>query len=197
MVRPLNLGGVSASGGGSGGPPGGYIGVLPQTSVGADYSEIADNAWCTTSGYVDSLLDNLNHLRYRLQLLEAGGAVWELIVQEDGATVLSGVEIINFENAEVTDDGGGTVTVTCSGGGSGNDQMYGEDLTDQVPQIAEAFYIVDNTFVADTLRVYYNGLRQKNTNYTEETSLSGTAVAGFWLHFETITGDELAVDYEY
>ena len=38
---PLMLGGVASSGAGTSGPPGGFIGYLPQSRVTYDYSEIA------------------------------------------------------------------------------------------------------------------------------------------------------------
>lgn len=66
-ARPMILGAISASGGGLGTRPGGYIGFLPQTQVAYDYTE---GATITTSG-IPSVLDNLNHIRYRLEVLES------------------------------------------------------------------------------------------------------------------------------
>lgn len=44
---------------------------------------------------------------------------WELVVQEDDVPIASGVDTINFEgDVEVTDDGGGKITVTVSASGS-------------------------------------------------------------------------------
>lgn len=114
-AQPVNLGGVSGSAGGAGGPPGGFIGWLPQTRVAYDIDEIASSG-ITSSG---TLLDNLNHIRYRLQILEAG----TLIVDElDGIPTASGVNHITFSGgATVTDLGGGHVIIgiTASGGGGG------------------------------------------------------------------------------
>jgi hypothetical protein len=67
QVRPVILGGVTASGGGEGGPPGGFIGTLPQTKVSYDLSEISSMD-IPASG--ESLLDNLNHIRYRINTIE-------------------------------------------------------------------------------------------------------------------------------
>ena len=67
QVKPFNLGGITASGGGSGTPPGGYVGVLPQTRVAYDLSELATDE-TPVSGW--SILDNLNHIRYRVETLE-------------------------------------------------------------------------------------------------------------------------------
>ena len=68
-AAPLVLGGVTGSGGGIGGPIGGFVGFLPQTRVAYDLSEIASSG-TPLSGM--SLLDNLNHIRYRLDMLGSG-----------------------------------------------------------------------------------------------------------------------------
>lgn len=67
-ATPLILGGVAGSGGGAGGPGGGFVGYLPQKRVCYDTSEAA------YSGIIGSgsLLDNLNHIRYRIENLETG-----------------------------------------------------------------------------------------------------------------------------
>jgi hypothetical protein len=69
LARPLNLGGVAAVSGGSTGGTG-YIGQLPQTRIAYDLSEAAT---ATTPVSGSSLLDNLNHIRYRLGQVEASG----------------------------------------------------------------------------------------------------------------------------
>jgi len=96
-----------------GGPPGGYRGYLPQTRVA--YDPIEDETLATTlSG---TLLDNLNHIRYRIGALEGGGSPGSISVQEDDILIASGVTILNFEGGvSVTDDGGGKVTILVSGG---------------------------------------------------------------------------------
>jgi len=66
-VRPLILGGTSAINGGEGGPPGGFIGYLPQWKVAYDLTEAAT---LVTVASGESLLDNLNHIRYRIGYLE-------------------------------------------------------------------------------------------------------------------------------
>lgn len=60
--QTLNLGGVSGASGGGGGPLGGFIGQLPQKRVAYDTSEEAKLTIASGSG---SLLDNLNHIRYK------------------------------------------------------------------------------------------------------------------------------------
>ena len=67
VTRPMVLGGVSGATGGSGGPPGGYIGVLPQYRVAFDSTEA--EVW-TLPGSGLSLIDNLNRIRYRIASAE-------------------------------------------------------------------------------------------------------------------------------
>lgn len=119
LTRPLMLGGVAASNGGGGGPPGGFVGYLPQNRVAYDLSELATLAVLPSS----SLIDNLNHIRYRLQTLEnASGESYNLIIKDDGTFVASGITVIDFIGANVNvtaiPDG---VTVTISSNvGSGD-----------------------------------------------------------------------------
>ena len=116
-VKPLNLGGVSSSGGGIGGPPGGFLGYLPQIRVAFDESELA-SSFTPTSG--ESLLDNLNHIRYRLQELESGVSFTGINVLKDDILLASGILNLNIStNMDVTVLGD-TATLTSSGGsGSG------------------------------------------------------------------------------
>ena len=66
-AKPLFLGGVTGSGGGVGSPTGGFVGYLPQSRVAFDLSEVASSG-IPASG--QSLLDNLNRIRYELSTLE-------------------------------------------------------------------------------------------------------------------------------
>jgi hypothetical protein len=66
-AAPLQLGATSS---GVGGPPGGYVGYLTQGRVSYDNLEIASSG-LVPSGI--SLIDNLNHIRYRLGVIESGG----------------------------------------------------------------------------------------------------------------------------
>lgn len=68
MAQPLQLGGISGPDGGTGGPPGGFIGLLPQTKITYDETEAATLV-TVESG---NLVDNLNHIRYRLNEVESG-----------------------------------------------------------------------------------------------------------------------------
>ena len=65
------LGGSSGSAGGTGGPPGGFIGKLAQGYVCYDTTE-AEAITGTTS-----LVDNLNHIRYRINVMEETGEYGE------------------------------------------------------------------------------------------------------------------------
>lgn len=90
LARPLNLGGVSSTGGGAGGPPGGFLGYLPQSRVAYDQSELAASG-TSVSG---SLLDNLNHIRYRLNQIETELS-GTLVVEEAQIGVGNNKVIIN------------------------------------------------------------------------------------------------------
>lgn len=106
-----------------GSPPGGYIGLLPQDRVKYD---IAESGTLAGSG---SLLDNLNHIRYRLETLESGVSPGSISVYEDDVLIASGVTVLNFEGAvAVTDNGAGKATVLVSGvTGSGGSSPAGLD----------------------------------------------------------------------
>lgn len=113
MMQPLMLGGAWGSGGGIGGRPGGFIGYLPQTRVAYDTDEFATLA-TTLSG---SLLDNLNHIRYRIQTLESSsGAGASISVYQNGTEVETNVTILDFAGGvNVTNPTVGRVLVTVSG----------------------------------------------------------------------------------
>lgn len=144
-ASPLVLGATSV---GSGGPIGGFVGYLTQRRVSYDVDELAtDNI--PESGL--SLVDNLNHIRYRLGYIESGyspsfiglddvpstysGSAGKAVIvnltenglefgvsagsidiQENGITVLSGVETIDFAGGVILSSSGSTVVVTVSGG---------------------------------------------------------------------------------
>lgn len=65
-ASPLMLGATAS---GTGGPPGGFVGYLPQARVTYDTAEL-ETDYTPLSGM--SLLDNLNHIRYRIGLVELG-----------------------------------------------------------------------------------------------------------------------------
>ena len=103
-AQPLFLGGVSSSGGGVGGPPGGFVGMLPQSRV--TYDKLEEGTASTPESGA-TLLDNLNHIRQRLEVIEASGSGGISEVQDDSVLVVSNATILNFE-------GGNTVTADGS-----------------------------------------------------------------------------------
>lgn len=122
-TQPICLGGYSGENGGGGGPPAGFIGQLPQGRITYDTTEGEIN---TTSAN-PSLVDNLNHIRYRIKLLEDSGA-GGLTIKDSGETIASSVEILNFQNLTITNDGGNQVTV------SGNSFIHVQDTNTTVEE---------------------------------------------------------------
>jgi hypothetical protein len=122
-AAPLILGGVNGSGGGAGGPGGGFIGYLPQKRVCYDTSEIA------YSGIVGSgsLLDNLNHIRYRLDGLEtgSGGGASAFINLTDVPATYSG----SIGKAVIVNPAGDGLIFSNIATGSGGSPGY-QTLTD-------------------------------------------------------------------
>lgn len=116
-TTPLNLGGLSGAGGGIGTPPGGYIGQLPQTRVAYDETEAAT---LDTPASGMSIVDNLNHIRYRLGVVESGSVPGTITIIDDNemltyddVTIIhfsGGVSIVELNPGEVQ------VIVTASGG---------------------------------------------------------------------------------
>jgi hypothetical protein len=135
-TAPLNLGGYGGAAGGIGSPPGGYIGWLPQTNVAYDEDEFATldtapSGFSAPSGW--SLLDNLNHIRYRLQYLETSGVASSgiLVDEYDGSPSVSSTTWITFSGgAEVSQlaPGHALVNIIASGGGA----SALDDLTDVI-----------------------------------------------------------------
>lgn len=152
---PLNLGGISASGGGEGGPPGGFIGMLPQTRISYDYTEaeiITSGESFLVSG--ESLLDNLNKIRYRVKtienLIDSGEIGGTISIEDDGVEIDPAVTIVDFrDNLKVTGTAEGEVSVKVVGitdgsipfVGSGEDNEFAEDNDN-------LYYDVVNQFLA-------------------------------------------------
>lgn len=180
LNRPLNLGGVPGSGGGRGGPPGGFTGYLPQSRVAYDTDEYAT---ITGSG---NLVDNLNHIRYRITVLESGGAQGVITVYNNGNPVASGITVLDFINASVVETSPGYVTITVTA--SGTPPIYGESID---AQQGVSHYTTTSSFVPGTLRVYLNGLRQDKLEYTEDTSNDG-----FTINFAVLDDDIINIDYD-
>jgi hypothetical protein len=124
-THALNLGGISGPLGGIGGPPGGFIGQLPQVRVAYDEDEIG-TSYTPASGM--SLLDNLNHIRGRLDVVESGSVPGSItVVDDDFFVTYSGIDTIHFSGAGVTvvDLGAGEIQIKIiAGSGSGGDDTY-------------------------------------------------------------------------
>lgn len=111
---PLNLGGLSGAGGGIGAPPGGYIGQLPQRRVAYDESEDA-TLFTPLSGM--SLVDNLNHIRYRIEELEGAPSGTFIVDDYDGVPTITDVIHVTFSGAIVSQLSPGHALVAFTGGG--------------------------------------------------------------------------------
>lgn len=118
-MSPIVLGGVTASGGGQDGRPGTFIGKLPQTFVTYDLSELGT---ASTSGS-PSLLDNLNHIRYKLLDAVESGVIASGIAMNNYP--LFDVDYIDFnlingidpaEGRLVWNDDDGTLNLGMPGG---------------------------------------------------------------------------------
>lgn len=192
-IQPLNLGGYSTYSGGTGGPPGGYIGELPQNKVTFDLSEA--EVYPIPSG--PTLVDNLNRIRYRINSLEESTAFAGLTVKGNDVIVASGITILNFNGNATVEDAGGNqinITVLTSVSGTGIDNytasgVYNEDLTGQIGASATHFDVL-RTISPNTLRLYYNGLREYNDYTIDPDSL------GFTTGFTVVSGDTLFIDYD-
>jgi hypothetical protein len=115
-ATPLYLGGVSSSGGGAGGPPGGFVGYLPQTRVTYDMAELETNATVVSA----TLLDNMNHIRYRIEQLESTSfASGTGHVIQNNSVDMTPRSHLDFVGATVADDAGANatrITISALGG---------------------------------------------------------------------------------
>jgi len=189
-AQPLNLGGYMASGGGAGGPPGGFIGQLPQTRVSYDLTEAATLA-VPFSGA--SLIDNLNHIRYRLGTVEGSGNMG-VDVYEDGVVIAEGIHVVDFINHfDVETSGADGVTVALLSSGVLSDVtysgVYGENLTPYINGVNSHFDLL-GTVNDNSLEVYFNGIRQSTSEYTLDGDYQG-----FTTTFVPLVDDTLQVDY--
>lgn len=121
-MQPLNLGGASGNNGGNGGPPGGIIGQLSQLKVAFDTSELASN---TIPASGESLLDNLNRIRYRISNIEDGN---KISIEDSGVLLASGISVLNFAGeVDLVQNSVDKITITVLGAsGSG---ARGESFT--------------------------------------------------------------------
>ena len=112
-----------------------------------------------------------------------------LNIEDEGISVASGVTILDFKGTPViaTDSGFGRVTITVSS--IAPLHVYNE-LVSGIPASSGYGYSTAYPFLLNTLRIYYNGLRQSPTYFTE------ISTSGFTTTFPTIDGDEILVDYD-
>ena len=186
--RPLHLGGSSGASGGEGGRPGGYVGYLPQTRVAYDTTEAATLA---TSGS-PSLVDNLNHIRYRIQDLESTITVSGLTIEKDNVPIVSNIRTIDFRGGVIVEDGGNysaNVFITLSGFGESiyvPSGVYNVNLSNQITGNTATFTLPE-TAIPNSIQVYLNGLQQVPVSVTNNS---------FTLDFTPVTGDILYVNYD-
>ena len=124
-LRPLYLGGFASTDGGAGGPPGGFQGYLPQMRVAYDTTEAEISGFLSINPYTASgvlisasLLDNLNHIRYRLSVVEAVAGVSSgvinatITVYDSGSLVDTDITVLDFgDNLNVTQTAGNRVLI--------------------------------------------------------------------------------------
>lgn len=184
MLRPLNLGGTTNYSGGSGGPPGGFIGSLPQTRVAYDLTEL-ETDYTPPSGM--SLLDNLNHIRYRISTLENAEIPGNIIVKENEVVVASGVTILNFDGSvAVTQDSADQVTITVTAsGGTGSGEAYADiDFVSWYVDgsLAVASGVQEKHYVVNPASIEYVAVNLKDTGTAGYTVLdinkNGTSIFG-------------------
>jgi len=84
-------------------------------------------------------------------------------------------------------------SITVSGVFEALGHIYNEDVTSQLPLPSGAAFTTSYPYLADTLRVYWNGVRQ-DSQYFQETDPSG---GQFSLNFDTEEADEILVEYDH
>lgn len=119
FAAAMNLGGVAGPSGGSGIPPGGLQGQLIQRRVAYDITEASYSGIKTTppSG---SLVDNLAHIRFRLDALESGGGGITSIEVRDEGIKQGDATVLDFIGTGITATVSGTIATIISGSGGGN-----------------------------------------------------------------------------
>jgi len=114
-----------------------------------------------------------------------------LEIQDESISIETAVTLINFqgEGVNVNSPSPRQVIVTISG----IDEIFHiyNELVSGIPAASGYVYSTANPFLPDTLRVYFNGIRQSPTYFNEQPTLSG-----FTTTFATETDDELLVDYD-
>lgn len=196
-ASPINLGGILSVSGGAGGPPGGYVGMLPQTRVAYDTTEAAVPGFVAGNPYDPSgvlvsatLLDNLNHIRWRIEELEPGGSVAGVVIYNNDTPVASGVTLLDFMGDFVSaiDVGGNEVEITVSGKKT---FLHLDDTPSSYSSQANKFISVNNgeTALEFTTVVFSGGTDWKvkvSANDTTEGFLEDKIVAGSGISISTL-----------
>lgn len=188
-VQPLNLGAIAGSGGGIGGPPGGIIGQLSQSRVTYDLSEDA-TLFTPASGM--SLVDNLNHIRYRIGILESGGGTALTVQDLDGDPVITNVDTITFSGVVLTDLGAGNVLVQVSPVSSSGECVVIDDLTPQITTSGVHFDLQTEATCPSGVLLFYNGVYQSYSYFTVDEDALGLTT-----DFPTYSGDSLVAVYNF
>ena len=181
-IKPTVLGGTTGSGGGTGGPPAGFVGQLSQVNVTYDLSEIGASGISATP----SLLDNLNHIRYRLDVVESGGgSSGHTIVYGSGFPDRTYLEFTG-SGVIVTDvPGEDTTLITISGGGGtggGHTIIYDDvELTqrDYLEFIGNSVIVTDDTpNTVVTINTYIEDLSSQINAVASGFTVSGIIFSG-------------------
>ena len=194
---PINLGGIISASGGLGGPPGGFTAMLPQTRVSYDTTEAAIPGFVSGNPYDPSgvlvsatLLDNLNHIRWRIQELEPGGSVAGVVIYNNDTPVASGVTLLDFMGDFVSaiDVGGNEVEITVSGKKT---FLHLDDTPSSYSSQANKYVAVNNSETALEFNtvVFSGGTDWKvkvSSNDTTEGFLEDKIVAGSGILVSTL-----------
>ena len=194
ITRPLQLGGWSYSGGGDGGPPGGYLGMLPQGRVAYDYTEAKSLGFVNLSGY--TLVDNLNHIRYNVKELQDDVAAivvsgnMGVTIEHNGTVIANNVLVVDTTGyLSATYNGSGHVTLDVSVSGLGT-TLVASGIYNETPGGSVTSWTTAYAIRNGSLQVYWNGMRQLSSDITVTTPQAFTTA------FTVTAPDTIRVDYE-
>jgi hypothetical protein len=157
----------------------------------SDFTDLGDTpaSYATFSGYYVRVNDDESELIF--DTVEAGGGGGHTI-QDEGIDQTQRTNL-NFEGALVTvlDDSDNDATVITIDVASGilSQEVY-ETLTAQVVSGISHFSL-SNKIIEDSLRVYYNGVRQQSDYFAVDSDNLGFTTA-----FVVEVDDEIFVDYD-
>ncbi len=112
-------------------------------------------------------------------------------IKDEGILLTGNVSSIDFVGAGVSGSYvGSEVTETITGEATSYTNVVGEAPTGTIDGVNKEFTIA-NTPIANTFKLYFNGLRQKETS---DFTLSGTTITFVEAPME---GTNILVDYQY